>query len=534
MPDVADDPFDEVPSLTSRVADPLVDGSTVALAAPPAKPLASFFLDDSGMLGCHYEAIQKHIDDLAKAINAHSEQLEGLVTATRVNSEAVSDVEKNQLAGEARVSDCEEGIRSLKVELHAVHNTAKKASAPKPVLTKKEPDTQVSDAWRSRCNALAERLQSVEESMAEESERLQLRFDDVDRTILNLQALPQTIEALEEKVRDGGEELEALRGHAADQVEKRCGKLQSDVGHLRGLVDAFEKELGENRNQLTGAEVNFVKLETVLGEVKDNTSRTKEVWRQFRTESQEFRSWVAHLFDVLRGAIHAKTDLDHVATHMDELRREVRDLAPHMVSEASQRVEADFRGKADVADLVKLRGTVEELARAAHRNGQLLIGKKCLACDRPVTSATFSDQGRIQLERSRQEGDFFREVEMALAESDSVRKKVMSCVSVCVGRAEQVAIPGAVCHTVGAADGSPGSHTYSRIKTRTSDGTKSSPRRTPTIVHKPLSSSRVAPLTSPKTPRRTVGSPGTLPRLVGHLEGSLDTTGVLEQTLVRA
>jgi len=507
-----------------------VDGTRAPLAAPPAKQ-PNLVLDDNGMLGCHYEVLQKHIDQLIQAINAHSEQLEGLVTATRVNSEAVSDVEKNQLAGEARVSDCEEGIRSLKVELHAVHNTAQKASAPKPAVTTKEPDTQVSDAWRSRCNALAERLQAVEDGMAEESERLQLRFDDVDRTLLDLQALSQTMEALEEKVRDGREELEAVRSHAADQLDRWCGKVQSDVANLRGVADAFEKELEENRNQLRGADLNFVKLDAVLSEVQDNTSRTKEVWRQFRTESQEFRSWVAHLFEVLRRAIHAKTDDDHVATHMDELRREVRDLAPHMVSEASQRVEADFRGKADVADLVKLRDTVEELARTAYRSGQLLIGKKCLTCDRPVTSAS-SDQGRIQLERSRQEGDFFREVELALAESDSVRQKVLSCVSVCVGRPEQVTIPGAVCNTVGAADGSPGSHVFSRVRTRAYDGTRSSPRRTTAIVHKPLSSSRVTPWTSPKTPRWTVGSPGTLPRLVGHQEGSLEP-GVLEQTLIR-
>jgi len=138
----------------------------------------------------------------------------------------------------------------------------------------------------------------------------------------------------------------------------------------------------------------------------------------------------------LRNAVRSKMSEQEGLSHMSELRKELRDLAPFM-SEAMSRVEANVRQKAEASDLQKIQDDMDVLNRTTGRPKQLLVGTKCLACDRQVSSADATDRGPLSLIDRKQEGDLWNEVQRTLDKQPGT-KDVLKYVAIHVGTPTRV------------------------------------------------------------------------------------------------
>jgi hypothetical protein len=270
-----------------------------------------------------------------------------------------------------------------------------------------------------------------------------------------------------------------------------------------------------NHQMLSTAQRNFQELSVLNELVKENKDRMQEMWKLFGQESQQVREWASSGFSELRAAVRAKMDEREAFRLVDDIRKEVRDLAPSL-SEAMSRLEVDVRHKADLSSVAKLEDVTEELVRTIPRPKQLLIGTKCLACDRIVSERQCTDKGTLLADRQ-QEEQLWSEVQKALNNTkvDSRppgSKEVLKYVAIQVGSpSKAIALDGhsgifdardlglGGHHLVRAGGGGGG---FSRPQTSCDPSTRRQPREPPPLV-------RIAPRRPVQTPRQ--GQPHRMP-----------------------
>jgi len=103
--------------------------------------------------------------------------------------------------------------------------------------------------------------------------------------------------------------------------------------------------------------------------------------------------------------------------HMAELRKEVRDIGPY-VSEYMSRFEATLKSKAEASEVQRLLDDIEILHSSTSEPQQLLLGTKCLACDRATAGPSMTDQGAVSLVDKRQEEELWKDVQKAVLKSN--------------------------------------------------------------------------------------------------------------------
>mmetsp|Transcript_40810 Transcript_40810/g.108146 ORF Transcript_40810/g.108146 Transcript_40810/m.108146 type:complete len:562 (-) Transcript_40810:197-1882(-) len=464
-------------------------------------PLGGLVLE-GGMLGCQHETMRLILAKLAAAINKLSEQVRSLESDTEEVKDNVNLVERNQLADEGRMQEFEAFLQELRVQQLNVQcapipDDVADAVADAPERTSEGEAATHHGALEKSVTQLSQRVEEVasqskewagvwEALEAERAEKFRAQREALDDLV-------QTSVQQNELQMDLKRDLELLHIMVKEQGREKASVKETERTRL--LVVSLAERQTQHETTLRDSSEKFGKLDELFAVVSDNTARTQDMWRTSKSELLEFRSWVSRLFDGFRQALKSKMDDQQVNDHIGRLRSEVRELGPQL-SDAAYRAGEGVRNKADMADLVKLADVVEEIAKDSGRTEQLLIGTRCLSCDRPTTRES-RDHGRISLDRMRQQDELFRSVEEAIRDSGGKHHE-LNYVAVHVGSKEHGTIPGSVLATHGQ-DDSLGSFAVAPMKKRLlmkgrnrsrCEGSptvpRSPPREVPPLVRVPL------------------------------------------------
>mmetsp|Transcript_102026 Transcript_102026/g.187036 ORF Transcript_102026/g.187036 Transcript_102026/m.187036 type:complete len:612 (-) Transcript_102026:73-1908(-) len=434
--------------------------------------LASLQLDESGMLHLQHKVMNTIVGQLVRAINAACVQVEKLAVDNEQNFESISALEAHLSSFEGRIRDCEDACQEVRLQL----GTMSSGPAPgSPVERADSPEavgTQALTSLLEQIAGIAERLDTAERLNKHDTEMYAGKFEKCDEMLRRHQdffddELESRLTQAEDDRVTIKAEVEALRQGLEDSNNRKAAKVELEE------LDKKFAELNEGHEQdhrmLTDARKQFVKLDGLTDLVNENKTRMQEMWKLFGQESQELREWASSGFNELRCAVRSKMEETDALSHLSQLRHEVRELAPYL-SEALSRMDAGLRVKAEASTVVRLQDGLDQLERQSGRPKQLLIGTRCLGCDREVSTPGFTDQSIVSLHRDRQQADLFHEVQRALVhahdESRQLEKPgsapsdVLKYVAIHVGNPIKTRGSGGVglFETRDQQDGSPGSH----------------------------------------------------------------------------
>jgi len=331
---------------------------------------------------------------------------------------------------------------------------------------------------------LSERVQACEDGLQEQGDfihnELPPRFEKVDDGLL---AQKMDVEGLQ---------------ITATEINTRKAN-RTELAELQKRVDAVAEIQTRDSATLEEAQQNLEKLHECITMANDNKTQTQALWKIFREESQEVRDWASRGFSELRAATRIKMDEAAALNCLDELRAELRNNTMHL-AEASARVESGIRNKAEAGDLIRLEDTVHRVQTDTTRPKQLLIGTKCLACDRPALDEVTLD-GALHAAEDLQKEQLFRQVKRII--SRDAGQDVLNFVSVHVGSPTRVAgVTGGCFEARDTRDHSPGSHALTATSSRGRQMALASRQNTETAAPPERAPPRVQPPLVRLTPRR--------------------------------
>eukprot|EP00928_Gymnodinium_smaydae_P038675 TRINITY_DN26625_c0_g3_i1.p1 TRINITY_DN26625_c0_g3~~TRINITY_DN26625_c0_g3_i1.p1 ORF type:complete len:645 (+),score=157.19 TRINITY_DN26625_c0_g3_i1:252-1937(+) len=352
---------------------------------------------------------------------------------------------------DVRVSELEVSNRELRIQLGtAIARDNEDDKVPVNTLS-----TGVSD---DQLNRLAERTEEIAVDMQAQFQTLASEEKNLAR---GLNDLLQSLNRVETVVIDGIDQrlvsfdfaltalkvdVESLRASLQDQAVEKASK--DDVSKVAQSVNNCTAEINKNREILREASHSFEKLDDCYRLASAASEGMQETMRLFREEAAQTREWCSRCFSEVRGSVQALTAADTATQNraeqqVDELRASVAEL-----SERDSRLEAMLRLKAEGSDVIRLAEKMGLMASQVGKKTQMLLGTKCLTCDRPISPtaggiSTVTDRPvQEDAERFRQQETLYEEVHRALQASGGDQQSVQ-LVSVHVGR------PLAVCDKSG-------------------------------------------------------------------------------------
>lgn len=487
--------------------------------------LASLELDERGMLHVQHQAMNTVVGQVVRAINGACEQVEKVTVESEQNVDSISALEGHLAAFEARIRECEDACQEVRLQFGTM------ATGPRPGSPQEREDSpeQIGalDALLEQISSISERQAAAERMQEEDRENFATKFDKANDLLIRHQDFfddeleTRLTQAEDDRVAIKAE-VEALRSGLEDCNNKKATKVAAE--ELSRKVAELLEGHEEDHRMLTDARKQFVKLDGLTDLVNDNKIRMQDMWKLFSQESQGLREWASSGFNELRVAVRSKMEESDAQAHVNELRREVRELSPFL-SEAVSRMESGLRLKAEASQVGRLKDGLDQLERQSGRPKQLLIGTKCLGCDREVSTAGFTDKSVIRLDRDRQQEDLFHEVQRVLAHEQnpghpdklgSAPSDVLKYVAIHVGKPVKTrgtATGMGMFDSTDPRDCSPGSHELIRSApstagvpanprrphTHDSSITRSPPREIPPLV-------RITPRKPQPPPRITSGS----------------------------
>jgi hypothetical protein len=415
-----------------------VTGEAVADTAK----LTSLVIDDKNMLGMEYEALRKVIGQVVHAINTMGKQVEKLREDEDQCLEAVQHLEQQISSFEVRSRECEDTCQEIRLQLGTMVVEVEKVPE-KPVVQEVRSDIDRKEVNEviQKLEVLAHDVDGLKRKEKSDADALHAQFAELEDTLSRHQdffddELESRLTAADEERVQIKAEFEVLRQSYEETLTRKADKVElGDIVHRTNqLIEGQEA----NHSKISAAEQQFMKLDGLTDLVDENKRRIQEMWALFGKESQELREWATGGFADLRAAVRSKMNEQEALSHVSELRKEVRELAP-VIKEGLSRVETNLRQKAEASEVHRLQDDVDML-NTKDQPKQLLVGTKCLACDRQVSSADATDQGPLSLTDRRQEGELWNEVQRALdrQENDHSRqigtKDVLKYVAIHVGR----------------------------------------------------------------------------------------------------
>jgi len=423
------------------IADPIVKLETTGdIILGGNDPLVKLFVDWDGALGVEFKALRTIICQIASALNILNGQLSMLQGKSDEAIESVRALEQTAAAMEGMIQDCEIACQEMRVQVATAIPEVEIQSAgnSSSQLVKEEPrSAELNEDVAEGLKGVMERLEEVERVSREEVHRLALHFDKMEESLQRQQEMIE--EDLEQRLTQGDDALSAVRTDVdtlrtvlQETSEKKVSK--TELAELQLQIESVLEQQREEEEMLKDTHKNLEKLDGCIDLANESKTRMQEMWRIFRGEAQELREWISRGFNDLRCALRIKMDEPTAVTFIDDLRREVRENAVFL-SEATSRVEAGIRHKAEAGDLVRLQDLVDDVTKQNGRLPQLLLGTKCLACDRHVSNAEVTDQGCVDVEQLKQREDLYQEVQQRLSRSPprTAGSDVLKFVAVHVG-----------------------------------------------------------------------------------------------------
>jgi len=475
------------------------------------KPLASLLLDDKSMLGVEYQALQKIIVQMVQAMNALHQQVGKCQEGEEQMVDSMQHIEQQLSTFEIRSRDNEESCQEIRLQLGTMAFASQEA--PEDEIAPEEK----SDVTRQELTDIIQKVDGIMRDVENESRSQRGSIDSQNRKMGEIEDMMNKHQEffdddLEGRLAQNDDDrhaikadLEAVRTSLEECNNRKASKVE--VGDIAQHVKTLDEGQTSNSRMLQEAGKQFTKLDGLADLVNENQSRMQEMWAMFSKESQELREWASSGFVQLRSGVQSKMSEQEALSHVGEIRKEVRDLAP-FVSEAMARVEADMSHKAEASDVQRLQDQYDVLNRNTGRPKQLLVGTKCLACDRQVSTAGETDRGPICLNDKRQEEELWNEVQKALDKGVDHRqpsqKDVLKYVAIHVGNPSSSPAGRSFEHR-DRHDETPGGHYLMRVgggggslgRPKTHDGCdRSPPREMPTMYR-----------VSPRRPGKYVAAP---------------------------
>lgn len=402
-------------------------------------PLTSLKLDDRNMLGTEYEALQKIIEQMCRAMNVLHQSVEKCKDDDEQLLDAVQHLEQQISSFEVRTRECEDTCQEIRLQLGTMVTESQRAPE------KEEVEVQ-SDVSKKDLNEVIQKLDNLMRDVEATKKAVQ---KDADVQHQKMAEIEETMSRHQEFFDDDLEgrlaqfdddrgamkaELDAIGKSVEHATNHKASKVE--VNEIASHVHRLDEGQSANSRMLQEAGEQFEKLNGLATKIDENQRNIQEMWSMFGKESQELREWASAGFVQLRSAVCTKMGEQEATSQVGEIRKEVRGLAPFL-SEAMARVEASMNQKAEASDVQRLADQMEGFDKAAGRPKQLLVGTKCLACDRVVSTADTTDGGAVSLMDRAQQEELWHEVQRSLDKTIDHRqpgqKDVLKYVAIHVG-----------------------------------------------------------------------------------------------------
>mmetsp|Transcript_58869 Transcript_58869/g.137528 ORF Transcript_58869/g.137528 Transcript_58869/m.137528 type:complete len:573 (+) Transcript_58869:109-1827(+) len=422
---------------------------------------ACLSVDEDGMLTFNYEVLETIMGKLVRAVNMLSEQVGTLQTDLEETHGSVEHLEKQLASDMAKADDAMGQVRELQVKMMSM-DSFRPASAPSDAL-QRHGTADIPSAESPEYINPATVLEKVEDLANDVEGLLEMqdafaKYDIAER----MDKFEELIQSYEDTVLPDFRARLAYNETMLLQLRADIDKLAQQFAEdernkassaaleaLTARFEALRRERQKDRSMLEGATDKFEKLDELYETVTRNTSRLQELWKNVKGESQEFRSWTCRALDDIRSSMRNKLDEHNASKIQEAMRRELHESIPKISQVVSVRLEPDLQNKAGLAEFRRLQEIVDTLAQPSHK-GQLLMGTKCLTCNRPVTTQDASDIGCHDVPRAKHEEGLLKDVQRALLrqqEEPGVDETTLNYVAVRLGSPERAVQDGRVFET---------------------------------------------------------------------------------------
>jgi len=321
-------------------------------------PLGGLILDDKNAISFEYDALQKIVVQLVRAINLLSQNVGKLQEDQEQMVDGVQALEQ-QLAGlELRMRECDDTCQQVSLQVGTM--VTEQDKPPETIETHTPMSQEVSRKdfleLSEKISAASEKLEKARRTEDADVTDIRNKCQEFEETLHRHQdffdgELHNQLSEAEESTALLKADLEALQKAFDESNARRATKVElADVAHR---VHVLAEGQASNHSMLTSAQKQFLKLEGLTDLVDENKHRMQEMWDLFGKESQELREWAATGFVELRSAVRSKMGDREAMTLIDEIQKDVREFGP-FVSEAVIRMEAALCHKAEASAVTKL------------------------------------------------------------------------------------------------------------------------------------------------------------------------------------
>lgn len=401
-------------------------------------------IDPQGNLSLSTDALIQTLKDLTNAINTTHDRVKALERDAYDLRESMEAVKQQTTKMGHRVCDCEDTGRDLRIQMSTMLGSGNYEDEDEHDDDDKgNYATENFSDVGEKVESLVAQIEELESRLGEETSNREEAFEEIQANIKGMLELFQEnneprIQELEDSMAASKIGIDALRTGLQEctKVKATRGEVMQVSRMIEGIIEEHRAEAELRARTLES----LVKLDNCLELASANKEGIQFLMRLFREETTECREWCSRNFGEVRAALRAVAGDIHGQKRLDEFEKEFR-LTASQLKEATVRVEAYLVRKAEIRDVLRLEQRVTEAVDDL-RPRQLLLGTRCLACDRGSTAAHVTDQTIVELAQARQQEDLFRETNEAVRrqEFSPDSREVLRYVAVHVGN--QINTPG--------------------------------------------------------------------------------------------
>jgi len=421
----------------------LVLSSTGEIILDSADTLANFTFDHSGNVALDIEVLRKALYRIVKALNADQEVLHRVRDTVDTIEIDVQGLKERSTESVDRVVDCQKKVTDVSLDINKIF--AKLEIFDRRLKQEEAMEEQMNSPSNK---ATTKELRELRELVAEMGHRLDTteRFqkDEAKQVYNKMLECEQGLERhssvltqeIKSRLREADEAVLSLRLdlEAAQVTLQESNKVtRAEVVEMQKRIAKVMDTVHNDHKTLEEAAANLKKLDECVELGIANRNRTEEVWQVFMKDSKEMREWASKSFSELGKNLQGKMETRTAQDQWTDLDARVKGSTAHL-AEGMARLEAVLRKKAEVGDMDRLQDQVRDICNVNTKTTrQLLVGTKCLACDRTMTADEVTPENVIDLAKEKQQQDLFQEVQRVLNKQPGTADNVIKYVAVRVG-----------------------------------------------------------------------------------------------------
>eukprot|EP00929_Paragymnodinium_shiwhaense_P108287 TRINITY_DN74613_c0_g1_i1.p1 TRINITY_DN74613_c0_g1~~TRINITY_DN74613_c0_g1_i1.p1 ORF type:complete len:570 (-),score=160.60 TRINITY_DN74613_c0_g1_i1:95-1804(-) len=401
--------------------------------------LGHLILDEKGNLAVVHDSIRKILMSCVTAVNILYERVLDLEAGKDDVSYTLEALKQASSKSELRMQDLEDTSRELRIQVGTIVTTSLSQEADSD-KSKQDGNQGVSGEtitmMMESLEQVKQNLDALEEAHFDFKEKYDGDIIDMDETIKSLQdymeeTLERRLVSMDDVMTSQKLDLDALRNNLHEVNARKASK--ADFAELEKKLDDCLEEQKTEQEVLKQAHKSLEKLDDCYALASANKSRIQELTKIVQEETQELRDWSSRNFQELKAAIQVVAADHNQSNAFEEMRTQVREGLSGVVATCTM-IDNTVRQKAEAAEVQKLRESLVELSLSIGKPKQLLMGTKCLACNRE-TDADATEEFVGDQEKQYQQELLYNEVQKAL---DGAQKDDLKYLSVHIGTQARV------------------------------------------------------------------------------------------------